>query len=85
MLVSFNYFKANTKYNILRMSMESTETMKNKELKKIREFTFFDGVKRCCELHAKISRNAYRIHIFPENKQIYVGYIGPHMETSNPY
>lgn len=82
---NYNYSKANHKYNMLRMSMESTQTMDNPRLRKMREFTFSDNVKRCCELHAKISLNAFRIHIFPENERIYVGYIGPHLETSEPY
>lgn len=78
----YNYNRANQKYNKLGMSMESTQTMNNPRLKKMREFTFLDQIKRCCELHAKISYKAYRIHMYADNKQMYIGYVGPHLKTS---
>lgn len=63
------------------ISGESESTMKDPRLSRQRCFLFPDGKERCCELHVKINRDAQRIHIFPENSKIYVGYIGKHLPT----
>lgn len=88
----YDYQEANKKYP-LKMSLESESTMKNRRLSRMRYFSFPDGKERCCELHAKINRNKFRIHIFPETlfnisekikkNKIHIGYIGEHLETSD--
>jgi len=64
------------------ISGESEPTMQDTRLRQYRCFVFPDRKERCCELHIKINRDAQRIHIFPENGKIYVGYIGSHLPTS---
>lgn len=66
----------------VKISGESESTMRDPRLSRLRYFAFPDGKERRCELHIKINREAYRIHISPENHKIYVGYIGPHLLTS---
>lgn len=67
----------------VEISGESESTMKDPRLSRLRDFAFPDGKERRCELHIKINRKVYRIHIFPENHKIYVGYIGKHLPTSS--
>jgi hypothetical protein len=63
-----------------KVSGESDSVLKNRNLRKDREFWLPTGKKVVFEKHIKISQG-FRIHFYPDNesKFIYVGYIGPHL------
>jgi len=72
---SFNYHKANEQIS-LRISPESESTM-NKYGGE-RSFKMPDGTIQCFELHIKIG-SSLRIHFYPKDREIFVGYIGKHL------
>jgi hypothetical protein len=72
---SFNYHKANEQIS-LRISPESESTMN--KYRKERLFRMPDGTTKCFELHIKIG-SSLRIHFYPENGKIFIGYIGIHL------
>lgn len=74
---SFSYQDARKKG--LDISPESDSTMKQEKFKNARKFKLPDGRTECFELHLKLGD--VRIHIFPDNLKIYVGYIGTHLST----
>ncbi len=53
--------------------------MKREKLKNDGMFKLPDGGTECFELHLKLGD--IRIHIFPDNFKVYVGYIGTHLPT----
>jgi len=60
----------------------TAETVRNTpSLKREREFWLPNGQKKYFEQHIKMS-SGYRLHFFPDNetRQVYVGYIGPHLK-----
>lgn len=63
-----------------QVSGESATVRSNPALRKEREFWIPAGVKEYFEHHIKMS-DGYRLHFFPdsETKNVYVGYIGPHL------
>lgn len=75
----FNYGDANEKSS-LNISPESKQTMNQMKYRNQRMFKLPDGRNECFELHIKAGN--LRLHLFPENCKIYVGYIGSHLETS---
>lgn len=74
---SFSYQDARKKG--LNISPESDSTMKQEKLKKQRMFKLPNGRAECFELHLKLGD--IRIHIFPDNLKVYIGYIGTHLPT----
>lgn len=76
----FSYRDAN-KSSALNISPESSSTMQKEELKNLRYFSLPDGRRECFELHIKTGN--LRFHFYPENFQIYIGYIGHHLKTSS--
>jgi len=74
----FDYREAN-EMTSLRISPESKETMKQKKLKDMRMFKTPDGTTKCFDLHIKTGE--LRFHFYPENKKIFIGYIGKHLPT----
>lgn len=72
-------FDGNQIYNA---SYESTVTMQ--QYGKQREFVCPDNVIRSFDFHLKGIPNAWRIHIWPdvENRKIFIGYVGKHLDTS---
>ena len=64
----------------LNASPESDTTLNDSQLNSLRSFSLPDGRTQVFSLHLKFGD--YRIHFFPENNRIYVGYIGPHLPTS---
>ncbi len=68
----------------IRWSNESSQTMRNGELKEMRTFRCPDNVYRVMEAHSKIIGANIRIHflINVDNSTAYVGYIGAHLPTS---
>ncbi|MBX2976615.1 MAG: hypothetical protein KF721_10805 [Ignavibacteriaceae bacterium] len=75
---NFNYNDANEKSS-LNISPESKKTMDQQKYYNQRVFKLPDGRNECFELHIKTGN--LRFHFFPENKKIYVGYIGKHLDT----
>ena len=63
-----------------QVSGESQTVRDNPRLRREREFWLPRGNQEFFELHVKISFG-YRLHFFPDSevRQIYVGYIGPHL------
>ncbi len=63
-----------------QVSGESHTVRDNPRLRREREFWLPRGNQEFFELHVKMSFG-YRMHFFPDNvtRQIYVGYIGPHL------
>jgi hypothetical protein len=76
---SFSYADANRKA-ALNISPESEATMSQGKYRNQRVFSMPDGRKECFELHIKTGN--LRFHFFPENRKIYIGYIGKHLETA---
>ncbi|HAJ79093.1 MAG TPA: hypothetical protein DCO75_04915 [Fibrobacteres bacterium] len=72
-----NLRKAGLNHNV---SGESPTVLQNPALRSEREFWLPDGSKELFENHIKIAKGI-RIHFYPdpENKKIYVGYIGSHL------
>lgn len=75
---TFDYHDA-CKKSSLTISPESESTNNNEKLKKQRMFKLPNRRTEYFELHIK--SGDLRIHIFPENFKIYVGYIGKHLST----
>ncbi|MDR3246662.1 MAG: hypothetical protein LBT50_09560 [Prevotellaceae bacterium] len=75
---NFNYNDANAKSS-LNISPESKKTMEQEKYYNQRVFTMPDGTRECFELHIKTGN--LRFHFYPQNKIIYVGYIGKHLDT----
>jgi hypothetical protein len=75
---NFNYEDANSKSS-LKISPESNKTMQQEKYSNQRMFSLPDGRKECFELHIKTGN--LRFHFFPENRIIYIGYIGKHLDT----
>lgn len=75
---SFSYNDANQKCAV-NISPESKSTMDSAKHKNMRMFGLPDGRRECFELHIKTGD--LRFHFFPENKKVYIGYIGKHLET----
>lgn len=75
---NFNYTDANEKAP-LNISPESKKTMGQEKYYNQRIFSMPDGRRECFELHIKTGN--LRFHFFPENRRIYVGYIGKHLDT----
>lgn len=75
---SFSYQDANEKA-ALNITPESRTTMNHENLRNQRLFSMPDGTRKCFELHIKTGN--LRFHLFPENKFIYIGYIGKHLDT----
>lgn len=75
----FKYSDANLKSS-LNISPESKKTMDQDKYYNQRLFSLPDGRRVCFELHIKTSGNL-RFHFYPENKKIYIGYIGKHLDT----
>ncbi len=63
----------------LNISGESYKTMSQAKYKNLRMFSMPDGRRECFELHIKTGN--LRFHFLPENGNIYVGYIGKHLDT----
>jgi hypothetical protein len=63
-----------------KVSGESDTVLNNPRLKGEREFWLPQGRKEIFENHIKLNKG-FRLHFFsdPQSKQIYVGYIGPHL------
>ncbi|MDY0375087.1 MAG: hypothetical protein RBQ72_05075 [Desulfobacterium sp.] len=63
-----------------QVSGESKTVGNNSALRREREFWLPSGRKEYFEQHVKMSAG-YRLHFYPDNekRQIYVGYIGPHL------
>lgn len=76
---NFNYNDACQKSS-LTISPESQSTNNDETLKNLRMFKLPDGRTKYFELHIKSGN--LRIHIFPEEFKIYIGYIGHHLPTS---
>ncbi|HRP90974.1 MAG TPA: hypothetical protein PKX92_13165 [Edaphocola sp.] len=76
---NFNYRSANSNA-ALNISPESNSTMQQQELVNMRVFSLPDGRRECFELHIKTGN--LRFHFYPENFNIYIGYIGNHLPTS---
>ncbi len=64
-----------------QVSGESATVRNTPSLKREREFWLPNGQKKYFEQHIKMS-SGYRLHFFPDNetRQVYVGYIGPHLK-----
>ncbi len=75
---NFNYKDANLKTS-LNISPESKITMEQDKYRNQRIFSMPDGRRECFELHIKTGE--FRFHFFPENGNVYIGYIGKHLDT----
>ena len=76
----FDYWKASNMTS-LRISPESKETMKQEKYSNQRLFKTPDGSTKCFDWHIKTGD--LRIYFYPENKKVFVGYIGKHLATVN--
>ena len=74
----FDYCAAN-KQTSLRISPESKETMKQEKYRNMRMFKMPDGTNKCFDLHIKTGD--FRFYFHPENRKVYIGYIGSHLPT----
>ena len=74
----FDYREANNMTS-LRISPESKETMKQEKLYNQRLFKMPDGSTKHFDWHIKTGD--LRIYFYPENKKIFIGYIGKHLST----
>jgi hypothetical protein len=77
---NFSYIDANQKA-ALNISPESEKTMSQQKYRVQRTFLLPDGRKKCFELHIKTGN--LRLHFFPDNRKIFIGYIGKHLDTAN--
>ena len=76
---SFSYKNANNN-SALVITPESDSTMNDKELVNMRTFKLPDGRIECFELHIKTGN--LRFHFYPDDFNIYIGYIGVHLPTA---
>jgi hypothetical protein len=76
----FNYVDANQN-SALRISPESKKTMDEPKLKKMRVFALNAQERATFDLHIKTGD--LRFHFLPSGNELYVGYIGKHLPTSN--
>jgi hypothetical protein len=62
------------------VSGESASTLQNKKTRAMREFWLPTGNKVCFSEHAKLP-GGVRLHFYPdtETRQLYIGYLGPHL------
>lgn len=67
----------------IRVSMESESTMQNSRLRNRRRFRLPDDSRETFEPHIKAGDLRFHFYADEENHKIYVGYIGPHLPTSN--
>ena len=69
----------------LSITGESTTTMGNRVLVRMRTFKHPENGKQVFEDHVKNFPNAKRMHILADfdNKKVCIGYFGPHLKTSN--
>jgi len=74
----FDYRKANMTTS-LRISPESKETMSQEKFSNMRLFKTPDGSTKCFDLHIKTGD--LRLYFYPENRKIFIGYIGKHLQT----
>lgn len=63
-----------------RVTPESESTLS--KFRRSRTLECPDGQTRVFSLHMRLTPRAWRIHICPDNDTMYVGYIGPHLPTS---
>jgi hypothetical protein len=75
----FDYRKAN-EVSSLRISPESEATMSQKKYRDLRLFKMPDGTTECFELHIKTGD--LRFHFYPDDGNVFVGYIGKHLPTA---
>ena len=66
-----------------KASPESSAVATNPRLRAMREFKLPNGAPAYFEWHLRLTPGAWRLHFLPEpgTRKIYVGYIGPHLET----
>lgn len=67
----------------VKVSMESKSTMENLRLKSQRRFRLPDGTRAVFEPHIKAGDLRFHFYADEESHTVYVGYIGPHLPTSN--
>jgi len=74
----FNYQQAKN-MTYLEISPESESTMKQEKLSNMRLCKTPDGSTKCFNWHIKTGD--LRLYFYPENKKIFIGYIGKHLPT----